>query len=117
MTTRYWCEMAWLGGPRATPGVVIDVRGDRIVSVASGHASPPRDAIKLSGLTLPALANAHSHAFHRALRGRTHGGQGTFWTWRDLMYGVARQPRSGELLPARSGDLRRDGPGGHRGGR
>ena len=43
----------------------------------------------MPGLTLPALANVHSHAFHRALRGRTQGGSGTFWTWRDLMYGVA----------------------------
>ncbi|MYC85206.1 MAG: formimidoylglutamate deiminase [Acidimicrobiia bacterium] len=89
MSSRYWCELAWLGGPSATPGVVIEVEGDRIAGVSSGHASPPCDAIELSGLTLPALANAHSHAFHRALRGRTQGGEGTFWTWRDLMYGVA----------------------------
>ncbi|MCY4621555.1 MAG: formimidoylglutamate deiminase [bacterium] len=89
MSDRYWCELAWLGGPRATPGVLIEVDGDRIVGVSPGHASPPRNAIELSGLTLPALANAHSHAFHRALRGRTQGGGGTFWTWRDLMYGVA----------------------------
>ncbi|MGH3625595.1 MAG: formimidoylglutamate deiminase, partial [Sciscionella sp.] len=33
-------------------------------------------------------ANAHSHAFHRALRGRAHV-DGTFWSWRDLMYTVA----------------------------
>ena len=89
MSNRYWCELAWLGGPRVTPGVLIEVDGDRIVWVSPGHASPPEDAIELSGLTIPALANAHSHAFHRALRGRTHGGEGTFWTWRDLMYGVA----------------------------
>ncbi|GID26791.1 formimidoylglutamate deiminase [Paractinoplanes brasiliensis] len=38
---------------------------------------------------LPGFANAHSHAFHRALRGRTHEGGGSFWTWRDLMYQVA----------------------------
>jgi formiminoglutamate deiminase len=44
---------------------------------------------RLPGLTLPGFANAHSHAFHRALRGRTHGGRGSFWTWRDLMYSVA----------------------------
>src|SRR5262249_59648133 len=43
----------------------------------------------LVGLTLPGLANAHSHAFHRALRGRTHGGRGTFWTWRGRMYALA----------------------------
>lgn len=36
----------------------------------------------------PAFANCHSHAFHRALRGRTVGGT-TFWGWRDRMYAVA----------------------------
>ncbi|TDT30957.1 formimidoylglutamate deiminase [Naumannella halotolerans] len=40
-------------------------------------------------ITLPGFANAHSHAFHRALRGRTHADGGTFWTWRTLMYAVA----------------------------
>ena len=35
-----------------------------------------------------AFANCHSHAFHRALRGRNHRGS-TFWGWRDGMYGVA----------------------------
>ena len=43
----------------------------------------------LEGLTLPGLANVHSHAFHRALRGRTQEAHGSFWTWRDLMYAVA----------------------------
>ncbi|WP_028709004.1 formimidoylglutamate deiminase [Propionicicella superfundia] len=36
----------------------------------------------------PAFANCHSHAFHRALRGRAHTGR-TFWGWRDGMYAVA----------------------------
>ena len=49
----------------------------------------PGTAIALEGLTLPGLANAHSHAFHRALRGRTQGGVGSFWTWRDQMYTAA----------------------------
>jgi formiminoglutamate deiminase len=40
-------------------------------------------------VVLPGFANAHSHAFHRALRGRTHADGGTFWTWRDGMYGIA----------------------------
>ncbi|UYM07072.1 formimidoylglutamate deiminase [Solicola gregarius] len=35
------------------------------------------------------FANCHSHVFHRALRGRTHGGGGTFWTWREQMYALA----------------------------
>lgn len=44
-------------------------------------------------LTLPALANCHSHAFHRALRGRVTGADSfsptTFWQWRDQMYALA----------------------------
>ncbi len=35
--------------------------------------------------------NDHSHAFHRALRGRTQRGRGTFWTWREQMYAVAER--------------------------
>ncbi len=35
------------------------------------------------------MANCHSHAFHRALRGRTQRDRGTFWTWREQMYDVA----------------------------
>ena len=39
-------------------------------------------------ITLPAFANCHSHAFHRALRGRVTGAD-SFWSWRDQMYGLA----------------------------
>src|SRR5690606_8608798 len=50
---------------------------------------PPAGAVPLPGLTLPGLANAHSHVFHRALRGLTQTGGGTFWTWRQAMYTLA----------------------------
>jgi formiminoglutamate deiminase len=36
---------------------------------------------------VPALVNAHSHVFHRALRGRVATG-GDFWSWRTAMYDV-----------------------------
>lgn len=36
----------------------------------------------------PSFANGHSHAFHRALRGRRPRG-GDFWAWRDGMYALA----------------------------
>jgi formimidoylglutamate deiminase len=39
-------------------------------------------------LTLPGFVNAHSHAFQRALRGRTEGRD--FWAWRDAMLKLAR---------------------------
>jgi len=38
-------------------------------------------------LTLPGFVNAHSHAFQRALRGRTEGAD--FWGWRESMLELA----------------------------
>ena len=38
-------------------------------------------------LTIPGFVNAHSHAFQRALRGRTEGGD--FWAWREAMLALA----------------------------
>ncbi|MEV4174732.1 formimidoylglutamate deiminase [Nonomuraea sp. NPDC049709] len=84
----YHAEHAWTGGTVAS-GVVIEIAGERITSVRTGVAVPPPGAVVLRGLTLPGLANAHSHAFHRALRGIAQRGSGTFWTWRDSMYDVA----------------------------
>jgi formimidoylglutamate deiminase len=40
------------------------------------------------------MANAHSHAFQRGLRGRAERPAGDFWNWRDAMYALA-----GELEP------------------
>jgi formimidoylglutamate deiminase len=40
------------------------------------------------GLQLPGFVDAHCHAFQRALRGRTEGGD--FWAWRDVMIETAR---------------------------
>jgi formiminoglutamate deiminase len=92
--TSYWCEYAWLPGGLVA-SVRVDVTGDRIVGVSADVEAKPDD-VRLAGVTLPGLANTHSHAFHRALRGRTHGGGGTFWTWRERMYAVASR-----LDPAR----------------
>jgi formiminoglutamate deiminase len=83
--TAYWCEQAWLPGGIAS-AVRIDIDGGRISAVTPGV---PRTGTILAGLTLPGFANGHSHAFHRALRGRTHHERGTFWTWRERMYALA----------------------------
>jgi formiminoglutamate deiminase len=83
--TTYWCERAWLPDGIAD-AVRIEVDGGTITSVTS---NAPRAGTVLSGLTLPGFANGHSHAFHRALRGRTHHDRGTFWTWRERMYSLA----------------------------
>ncbi len=92
----YHCELAWLGGDRPERDVLVQVDGDRVVAVEAGVPEPSPDAIRLAGLTIPGFANAHSHAFHRALRGRTQRGAGSFWTWREQMYELA-----GSLDPER----------------
>ncbi|MFB8752728.1 formimidoylglutamate deiminase [Streptomyces parvulus] len=87
-TRTYWLEHAWLG-THVEPGVAVDVAHGRITAVHQDTPAPPPGAEILRGLTLPGLANAHSHAFHRALRGTVQVGSGTFWTWREVMYSVA----------------------------
>lgn len=87
-TRRYHAEQAWLGEERASRDVLIEVVGDTISAVRPGVAAPP-DAVRLTGLTLPGLANTHSHVFHRAIRGHSQSGVADFWAWRDLMYAVA----------------------------
>lgn len=87
---RYLAERAWLPDGLADD-VLLEVDAGRFTEVralSAGEAKPP-DAHRLRGVTLPGLANAHSHAFHRALRGRTHRGAGTFWTWRESMYDLS----------------------------
>jgi formiminoglutamate deiminase len=83
----YWTEYAWL--PHGCQsGVSFDVKDGRFTQVRSG-VEPRADQEMLSGVTLPGLANGHSHAFHRGLRGRTHADGGSFWTWRQQMYALA----------------------------
>jgi formiminoglutamate deiminase len=106
VSSSYLLERAWVDG-EVHDDVLVEIEDGRFASVTprgrvvgfEGGENPsnPRitrlsgesDATRLPGLTIPGLANCHSHAFHRALRGRTQRGRGTFWTWRDQMYDVA----------------------------
>jgi formiminoglutamate deiminase len=88
--TCYWAARALLpDGVRAD--VVVDCGDDgRITAVRPGVTRPPPGAVVLGGrdgLLLPGLVDSHSHAFHRALRGRAAGRD--FWAWRSAMYRVA----------------------------
>ena len=86
--TSYWAEHAWL-----PHGLAADVRFDVVdgrFEAVHAKARPHQGDVRLPGVVLPGLANAHSHAFHRALRGRTHSDVGNFWSWRDQMYAVTR---------------------------
>jgi formiminoglutamate deiminase len=87
--TAFWCESAWLTGGLAHR--VRLVTQDGLLKDVLVDADPLPDDIRLAGVTLPGMANAHSHAFHRALRGRVNGGGGNFWSWREQMYAAAEQ--------------------------
>lgn len=79
---------AWL-----PQGIATNVRltvDDGVISEVRPRSARRVGDVRLPGVVLPGLANTHSHAFHRALRGRTNVGQGNFWTWRTQMYAVAR---------------------------
>ncbi|TFD58893.1 formimidoylglutamate deiminase [Cryobacterium suzukii] len=94
----FWCETLLIDGV-----ALVDVRlevdtAGRIARVRSGVAAEATD-IRL-GMVVPGLGNAHSHVFHRALRGQTHGEGGDFWSWRERMYRVAAQ-----LDPSKYQDL------------
>jgi formiminoglutamate deiminase len=87
---RLWCELAWLGGSEPETGVLLELDGETITAVRPGVERPPERSERLAGLVLPGFANAHSHAFQRALRGRTQAeAGGSFWTWRKQMYALA----------------------------
>ncbi|MFR9752496.1 formimidoylglutamate deiminase [Nocardia sp. 004] len=88
----YWCRQAWLPDGVAD-AVRIDIDGEVIVDVTDGAE---QSGTVLSGMVVPGFANTHSHAFHRALRGRGYTDRGSFWSWREQMYAVAArlQPES-----------------------
>jgi cytosine/adenosine deaminase-related metal-dependent hydrolase len=66
--------------------ITVDATG-MIADLAEG-TSPDQADLRL-GTVLAGSGNAHSHAFHRALRGRTHDQGGDFWRWREQMYALA----------------------------
>ncbi len=87
--TVYYAEHALLPrGPTTSVRLVVE---DGRFTAVEPHSHLHHDDVPLHGVVLPGLANTHSHAFHRALRGRTQGGHGNFWTWREVMYSVAQR--------------------------
>jgi formiminoglutamate deiminase len=82
--TGVWhAEHAWLG--HLADDVLIEVENGRFTALTEGHAAPS-GAVRLDGWTIPGLANTHSHAFQRLIRGTAEAGGGNFWEWRTQMY-------------------------------
>jgi formimidoylglutamate deiminase len=83
--TVLWAEQALLPAGWARD-VRVTLAEGRIVAVEAGA----RPAGQRLAVLLPAPANAHSHAFQRAMAGlteaRSGAGRDSFWTWRQLMF-------------------------------
>ena len=82
--------------------VVCNADGTIIDVVDADRAS---GGVRLAGRALlPGLINAHSHAFQRAIRGRTERRSAnqtdSFWTWRELMYRAANQLSPADIYQA-----------------
>ena len=88
--TTYFAQWAWRGAEHAVANVRITV-SNGVISAVEDNTLKQEGDVAVPGVVMPGLVNAHSHAFHRALRGRTHGGTGDFWSWRTPMYEIANR--------------------------
>ena len=82
-------ELVWTGD-RFERGVHVTVDNGRITAV--GTPARPATLRLPKRALLPGFVNAHSHAFQRGLRGHVEAfpdGAGSFWAWREAMYGLA----------------------------
>ena len=85
--TTWWAARAVIDGG-VHDNVVLEAI-DGVFTRVEPNAEMPWHARILNGAVLPGAVNAHSHAFHRVLRSRTHRGRDSFWSWRDQMYAAA----------------------------
>jgi formimidoylglutamate deiminase len=93
--TAWLAELTYARGRfRPDLALVTDERTGRVVSLSrADEIEAGVRVVRLPGRALlPGMVNAHSHAFQRAIRGRTEyrtGARDTFWTWREMMYRAA----------------------------
>lgn len=88
--TRLWFRAALLPNGWAER-VRLVIEGADILAVQAGVA--PEGGDEIHGFGLPGLPNLHSHAFQRAMAGRTErrgAARDNFWSWRTQMYALAQ---------------------------
>lgn len=72
--------------------VVLEI-GEKGKILRVARDAPP-SARSVKGVAIPGMTNAHSHAFQRAIVGRSErrgSPSDDFWTWRQAMYGAVRK--------------------------
>src|SRR6266581_1953192 len=73
--------------------VVIEIDDGGNIVAARGRQNAA-GAESVGGPVIPGMANAHSHAFQRAMAGlaeRVGSSEDSFWTWREVMYSFLKQ--------------------------
>lgn len=90
MPTTYKVEHLHQPDGWLSPGY-LEVDDYGVIARVSGDLSATGDVPVLAGFGIPGLSNLHSHAFQRALAGRTEYVAGepavdNLWTWRERMY-------------------------------
>jgi formimidoylglutamate deiminase len=101
----YLPDLLYAGGA-VQAGAALSVVDGRVAAV--GEPEVGCAWVRLAGTAiLPGLVSAHSHAFQRAIRGRTEhraagelaaGARPDFWAWRDAMYEVALRLEPDDLF-------------------
>ena len=82
-------DLTWTGEAFES-GIQIRLGEDGRIAEVGRLGLPPTHRLAGRAL-LPGFVSAHSHAFQRGLRGRGErfpAGSGSFWTWREAMYGL-----------------------------
>ena len=98
---RYHMTSAFLSQGWARDAVVTVSDDGLITALEAADPSGRRDEAELiDGIVIPGMANAHSHAFQRAMAGNTEyrlSAGDSFWTWRTAMYALANRIEPGDL--------------------
>src|SRR5712692_5736794 len=80
-------------GGSVLSGAALVVRDGLMESVGAAPEAAERVPLRRRAV-LPGLVTAHSHAFQRAIRGRTEyraHARDDFWSWREAMYAAAER--------------------------
>ena len=92
-----------------THDVLVTVSAQGIITAIDAHASVEPTAARpaaatpaerVTGLVIPGMPNAHSHAFQRAMAGNAEfrlSARDSFWSWRQAMYSLANRIGPEEL--------------------
>jgi formimidoylglutamate deiminase len=94
---RYYLQSAYLK-QGWVQGVGVGVSDQGFITdleTSAGHGAGASSGVeRVGGIVVPGMSNGHSHAFQRAMAGKTEyrlSARDSFWTWRQAMYALANR--------------------------